>query len=419
MKLLYLSSRFPFPSSGGREFMIAQHLASFSEISEDLEIYFCYFDRNNKNFSEGDYRKTIERNIPNIKLLGVQCLPFSSMISIIKNFTRKNLSLQECLFYSDGAAKGIEAVIAEHKINVVYCDMLRTASLVEGLTIKKIADLDDLLSLRYARFLEKSSRNSDLLGTYASRFPWFLSLISKMFISFILKYEIEKISKRELIIANKFDHVCLVSPLEASNFSSVLRKPVFSIPPIMNGKNPRKDNYSLLNCVRFLFVGNITTNQNFESLKWIVECLLPRLIEKGVVFKLDVIGKTDARVNQLKRGNVIFHGFVDDLSEKYVASDFLLAPIAFGSGIKVKIVEAISHGLPVITNSIGAEGLPIEDNISCVLSESVTDLVYQILKYKNCESDVRKRLSENAFRALADEFSADSIHQKMSKLIFS
>ena len=50
-------------------------------------------------------------------------------------------------------------------------------------------------------------------------------------------------------------------------------------------------------------------------------------------------------------------GFVDDLAPEYAGASAVLAPIRFGSGVKIKLVEGLAHGLPGIATPVGAEGL--------------------------------------------------------------
>ena len=99
-----------------------------------------------------------------------------------------------------------------------------------------------------------------------------------------------------------------------------------------------------------LFIGNMHTAQNKSSLKMIIEEILPRF---RFEYKFFVLGKYDKSVEDLisKNRNIELLGFVDDLAE--VLQDEVLDAISFGTGIKTKILDCMSYGIPVVTNMVG------------------------------------------------------------------
>jgi glycosyltransferase involved in cell wall biosynthesis len=56
-------------------------------------------------------------------------------------------------------------------------------------------------------------------------------------------------------------------------------------------------------------------------------------------------------------GEAVFAGMVDDLAGEYLAASVALVPLRAGSGLKVKLIEALAHGVPVVSTSVGAEGV--------------------------------------------------------------
>ena len=101
------------------------------------------------------------------------------------------------------------------------------------------------------------------------------------------------------------------------------------------------------------FVGNMATPANADSVRYIIDQVLPnsRMI-KNIVF----VGKCpeSLREEYEKNEKVFFTGKVDDLRMYVEGGMVFLAPIAYGTGIKTKILEAMAMGMPVFTNSIGS-----------------------------------------------------------------
>lgn len=110
-----------------------------------------------------------------------------------------------------------------------------------------------------------------------------------------------------------------------------------------------------------LFVGNFLHTPNVDAVAWFVEEVLPRVRERtsGVLFH--VVGpEPPPGIIDLAGDDVDVLGWVRDLDPVYAAARVVVAPLRYGAGMKGKIGEALSHGVPVVTTSIGNEGTGLE-----------------------------------------------------------
>ncbi|WP_172731098.1 glycosyltransferase family 4 protein [Pluralibacter gergoviae] len=78
--------------------------------------------------------------------------------------------------------------------------------------------------------------------------------------------------------------------------------------------------------------------------------------------------------------NILLCGKIINLSEKLQQAKCLIAPFSFGTGIKIKIIEAMQYKTLVITNSIGAEGIPISSDIHFINCSTDEEYISNILK---------------------------------------
>jgi glycosyltransferase involved in cell wall biosynthesis len=109
-----------------------------------------------------------------------------------------------------------------------------------------------------------------------------------------------------------------------------------------------------------LYVGTLTWEANIDGLLWFIEKIYPRVLEKHPKIKFNIIGKNpDPRIVQAtaKMESIKLLGFVDDLEPYFKSSRVFVIPLRFGSGIKVKLLNAMYRGIPTVTTPFGIEGL--------------------------------------------------------------
>ena len=130
-----------------------------------------------------------------------------------------------------------------------------------------------------------------------------------------------------------------------------------------------------------LFYGAMDRAENYRSAIWFIETVFPKLEEFG--FRFIVVGnKPHESLKKYDNGrNICVTGFVEDISPFFQNSLCLVAPLLLGAGIKIKIIEAMSCGLPVLTNEIGIEGIPAENGkeyFFCSKADEYKDAIFKL-----------------------------------------
>jgi GT2 family glycosyltransferase len=96
---------------------------------------------------------------------------------------------------------------------------------------------------------------------------------------------------------------------------------------------------------------------NGDALEWFASEVLPLIAKEVPWVRLRVTGTLPSSLQHLEGLHVRAEGFVDDLAGFYRHLRVAVAPLRFGAGVKLKTVEAVQHGVPVVATSVGAEGL--------------------------------------------------------------
>ena len=106
--------------------------------------------------------------------------------------------------------------------------------------------------------------------------------------------------------------------------------------------------------------------------------------------------------------NVIVTGFVDDLRDYYGKCTVFIAPLLTGSGIKNKVLEAMAAGIPVISSSIGIDGIDVENGYHLLVADEVTQWRDMIVDLLN-NSQKRDYLANNAQIYVKDNYDWNTV----------
>ena len=159
--------------------------------------------------------------------------------------------------------------------------------------------------------------------------------------------------------------------------------------PLNIYSNIPKRLFSFENCSDLLFVGGFLHKPNIDAMIWFCTDIMPLVTKSHPEIKLQIVGSNITKeIKRLESENVIIKGYVADeeLKEIYCTSRICVVPLRFGAGVKGKVIEAMYYQLPVITTSIGAEGIVDAENILEIkdnpveFADEIIDLHYNIDK---------------------------------------
>jgi glycosyltransferase involved in cell wall biosynthesis len=165
--------------------------------------------------------------------------------------------------------------------------------------------------------------------------------------------------------------------------------------------------------LRVAFLGNVSSEPNLDAIEFFASEILPLLRARHPETLLDVIGpNAGPEIRARYATRVRFHGFVEDLGAALAEYHVLAAPLRFGSGTKLKILDAMAHGIPVVTTAVGAEGLSLWHGEHALIAESGADLADCILRIKD-DAVLADRLARSAHAHVRETFSWDAIKDRL------
>ena len=203
----------------------------------------------------------------------------------------------------------------------------------------------------------------------------------------------------------------VASPTDAAHLARLTRRIVTVVP---NGVDvpARRPPRPGVRSGRAVFLGNLAYSANTDALELLRDEVLPTLRREGWPGTVHVIGGGATPKLREAHPEAVFHGYVDDLAAALREFDVLLAPLRLGGGTKLKVLDAMGQGLPVVTTPVGAEGLGLEDGVSALIGRNAEQLAHAVLRLER-DPDLPDKLAAQAF-AQAQRMSWQRVRQDLA-----
>ena len=160
-----------------------------------------------------------------------------------------------------------------------------------------------------------------------------------------------------------------------------------------------------------LFIGNFNHTPNQDAVEFFVEKVMPLIRTQMPGVRFNVVGSNaPPKFDEYSSEVVSFHGYVPDIEPLFTSSRVFVAPLRFGAGVKGKIGDALSFGLPVVTTDIGAEGMDLENENQALIANDAEEFAAAVVKVYR-ESDLWQRLSDNGYEHIRKHFSPAAVEQ--------
>ena len=131
-----------------------------------------------------------------------------------------------------------------------------------------------------------------------------------------------------------------------------------------------------------LFLGSFRHDPNRVAVDWFVREVLPLIVARVPEARLAIAGSEPppAHTYADAAGHLAMLGFVDDIRQPLARYAVFVCPVLSGSGVRVKLLEAFAAGIPVVSTTIGAEGLAGKDGEFCALADTPAGFADRVVK---------------------------------------
>ncbi len=339
MKILDIMPRIPFPPDDGGKIVLYNTYKYLSELGFDIDVF---------TFSNEDTDDSIIKKLQEYGNIRIIRKNTKNDFTNILKYTFKNKPIYSYKYINREVLNELDKMYLDKKYDIIHCEHSATA--LAGLYLKE----------KYPVILGHRMHNIEwkIWERFANEYPEYS--LKKYFV----KKQAELLRNFEIDFYSKADINYSITDTDRDN--ALEYSPDSNIITSSIGVDPerwkldyyiKRDKYELIIATTYSWVHNI------NGLKWFIEKVLP-LVQKSIPdVKLTMLGKNipDYFKNHPNKAiNPV--GYVDSISYHLNKANLYIAPLFVGSGIRVKILEAMAMELPVIATKISAEGIKSEND---------------------------------------------------------
>ena len=339
MKILFLTSRFPYPLEKGDKLRYYHFIKG---LSKNHEVHLAAIS---KEAVKNNHFEQVNKLCKSVKVFRINSLSIG--LNLFKSFPG-NFPLQSAFFYNSIIRNKILNYGNEIAPDVIICMLTRMSRYAEAFTgVPKLLDYQDAFSKGVERRLAHEG----------------------FFFRTVLNHEAQRQAEHEKDVFDLFDEKIIISAQDRALIQHPMNSSIHIIPNGVDyeyfSPHPAEKKYDLV------FTGNMNYPSNIESVVYIVKEILPHVRKKYPGIKLLIAGANPAaRVRALQSETVHISGWVDDIRESYLSAKILVAPMLINIGQQNKILEAMALQLPCITSPLANNAIGATDGENIFIASS-------------------------------------------------
>lgn len=334
--------------------------------------------------------KVTEADIPDDykRKTGIELIPVDLRVRPLKAFfnlfTKKSYHVER--FISKDFSNRLEELLQKEQFDVVQLEMLYMTPYVDC-----IRDHSKAMIVLRAHNVEHKiwERIAKETRFFAKR--WYINHLART------------LKEYELNALETVDGIAAITRKDAAFFRKYCSKPIIDIP---YGVYPEEftPNYDIEGKPKFYHIGSMNWMPNEEGIRWFIDEVLPKTIEKVPDFVYHLAGRNMPEwLTAMKNPHIDVIGEVPDAKEFVANHDVAIVPLLSGSGLRIKIIESMAMGKTVITTRVGAEGILYDEEVNIIIAENKAKMV-EAVRSLNENPQIAVKIGEAARKLVEDTY---------------
>ena len=334
MKILIVTTRIPFPLKDGGAIQGYTNTMGYVQQQHQVTMFALATPKHGINPAElpTEFTQNIALHTTAVNT-NVRLLP-----AFFNLFTKKSYNITR--FFSPEANAKLQKLLQTQTFDIIHLESPYIADYLP--TIQKHSHAKIILrahNVEHIIWKRMSEKASNLA------LKWYFKLCAKRL------YIYEK------NLLNQVDAVVAITPNDQKMFVEIgCKKPIFVSSGGANIGSP--PNFLLPQNHAICFIASLDWLPNIEGLNWFLEQVLPKIIEKNPNAVVNIAGRNmPQKIAQQASKNIKIWGEIDHAQTYMQQNGILIVPLLSGSGMRIKLVEAMALGKAIVSTSVGAEGV--------------------------------------------------------------
>ena len=215
----------------------------------------------------------------------------------------------------------------------------------------------------------------------------------------------------------KYKHIIALTEVDRNILTKFIGREerIYASPAVVKISGNEQREFVPSDSHRLTFVGSEDHCPNLDAVIWFCREIIPQLRRQGFKFTFQVIGKwRSTYIKELcsKYPEMELTGFVEDL-RGFIKGSIALIPIRIGSGMRMKILDAVSAGVPFITTTKGVEGIDFRNDQECLIADDPTTFANAIIQLAD-NPTLQKNMIDNAEKRLRNIYNPqEMLHKRL------
>jgi len=392
MKILQLCNKFPYPPNDGGSIAVFNLTKYFSENQHQVTVLAMNTNKHNTDID----------NIPERlrQLINFHFIPVDTHIKplrLLLNLLFSSKPYNAVRFIDKKFGLYLQGLLVEDQFDIVQLEGPYLAPYIKQ--IRKYSNA--IISLR-AHNVEHEiwKRSAENLSPGAKKF--YFNTIA---------YRLEQFEKRTM---DQYDLLIPITNRDALKLEEMGNTKPYKVIPagipaneFLNSSAPNKID-------SLFYIGALDWIPNQDGLKWFIKEVWNDLRNSNPDLSFHIAGRNAPRwfANFCENNGVKYHGEVESAKEFYENFHIMVVPLFAGSGMRIKIIEAMARSKLVITTPIGAEGLGLTNKEHAIIADEASEMKKGILNLLE-NKEFFAKLEKNSFNFIKENFSNEKIGKEL------
>ena len=394
MKVLMISMTFPYPLKSGGKVRVFNLIRELSQNHEIYLVSLIHKDELCHVSKMYDYCRQIE-------VVPIEHNTISKLVRAIKIMASVFTNIPAEIAAKDSIKfkKRIRNIISANKFDAIQVEWIQMAHYVPFDQITRIPKILTEHDVAYVPIQRRAEHERGLL-------------------KYILSRECRKMKQYEEKFCKRFEAIIAMSDTDKQRLLDL--DDSFNVSVIPNGVSTDdiKPNLTPRAGVDLLFIGWMKHYPNRDAMYFFLNQIYPVLIQKRPDVKIYIVGQhVPAELLRKAEGlkNVIFTGYVEDISEYLNKCTVYICPLRIGGGTRLKILEAMAAGIPIVSTSIGAEGLDLTHGEHLLIADNPNDFAHSICSLLENQT-LRQHMAQSARTFVEKKYAWKGIAKRQMEL---